>query len=343
MTSTTELSHRQIGYWLVFLVAALVVAWVPWFTDAAHELINLTMLDAFGIFATAKLINGAISVVQSVSVSVSVFAGLAIQPGEFLDPLNDLIESFSWMSLLALASLGMQKLLLLITSGKYFNVFLTLAAVALTASLLPRYRHHFEFSRRLLVCAFALRFIVPTTLLLSETADWLLLSEYRSASHDELIQSQAVLTSISDTYTVPDNTNATSPEEHEAASAAPSSSSPSSGSANSSTASTTAGTTTSPSVAIEPAETTRPAFTEDPIGYWNWEEPTTEVDPHDRDWQQIAQELEAFLSDEDALNQSLQATTVSVVDLTVIFLLQTLLIPLLFLFVVWRVMRKWWV
>jgi hypothetical protein len=80
------------------------------------------------------------------------------------------------------------------------------------------------------------------------------------------------------------------------------------------------------------------------MGYWNWEDPTTveEAETDNRDWQQIAQDLEAYLGDEDALNESLQATTVSVVDLTVIFLLQTLLIPLLFLFVVWRIIRKWW-
>ncbi|RMA82720.1 hypothetical protein [Umboniibacter marinipuniceus] len=332
MESKKVLSKQQIASWLVFLVAALVVAWTPWFTDAAHALINITMLDAFGIFATAKLINGAISVVQSISVSVSVFAGLAIQPGEFLDPLNDLIESFSWMSLLALASLGMQKLLLLITSGKYFNALLSLAAIALAFSLLPRYRHHFEFSRKLLVFAFALRFIVPTTLLLSEATDWLLLSEFRSASHDELIQSQAVLTSISNTYKVPEPQPSASiePVESTQPNDIPS------------PATNANGTPAPASPTLPNPATTRPAFTEDPIGYWNWEPPSTEVDPHDRNWQQIAQELEAFLSDEDALNQSLQATTVSVVDLTVIFLLQTLLIPLLFLFVVWRLIRKWW-
>ena len=296
-------------YWLSFLAGVLVLAWLPWLTETSHELINATMLDAFSIFATAKLINGAISVIQSISVSVSVFAGLAIQPGEFLDPLNDLIESFSWISLLALASLGMQKLLLVITAGKYFNVLVSIAAVALAITLLPRYSHHHSFSKRLVILALTLRFAVPATILLSETTDWLLLSELRSNSHQELIESQSVLTTMSDAY----NVNTSSP----AVPASP---------------------VTPAVIEAEP----RPLFSEDPIGYWQWEEPRASTATNERDWQQIARDLEQFLSNEDALNSSMQATTVSVVDLTVIFLLQTLGIPLLFLFVVWRVVRKFW-
>ena len=52
--------------------------------------------------------NGVISVVQSIELSVSLGAGVGVNFGEVLDPLNDLIERFSTLVLYGLAGLGLQ-------------------------------------------------------------------------------------------------------------------------------------------------------------------------------------------------------------------------------------------
>lgn len=62
--------------------------------------------------ALARALNGVISVAQGTEIAVQpVGIGLTITAGEILDPVNDLIERFSWLALVASASLGTQVLL----------------------------------------------------------------------------------------------------------------------------------------------------------------------------------------------------------------------------------------
>ncbi len=62
--------------------------------------------------AIARGLNGVISVAQGTEIAVQpIGVGVTITVGEILDPLNDLVERFSWLALIASASLGTQLLL----------------------------------------------------------------------------------------------------------------------------------------------------------------------------------------------------------------------------------------
>lgn len=78
-------------------------------------------LIAFGV---ARALNGVISVAQGTEVAVQP-AGIGVNfaPGQILDPINDLVERFSWVMLASSASLGIQKMLLTISSWPYFSYF----------------------------------------------------------------------------------------------------------------------------------------------------------------------------------------------------------------------------
>lgn len=77
-------------------------------------------LAAFGI---AKGLNGLISVVQGTEVAVEpVGVGVILTPGQILDPVNDLIERFSWVMLICTTSLGIQSILLTMFSSFYFSI-----------------------------------------------------------------------------------------------------------------------------------------------------------------------------------------------------------------------------
>jgi len=65
-------------------------------------------------FALAKGLNAIISVIQSSEINVSFFVGTTIGLGQILDPLNDLIERFSWVMLASSVSIGIQHLLLVL-------------------------------------------------------------------------------------------------------------------------------------------------------------------------------------------------------------------------------------
>jgi len=93
-------------------------------------------IAAFGI---AKGLNGLISVVQGTEVAVEpVGVGVIFTPGQILDPVNDLVERFSWVMLICTTSLGIQSILLTIFSSSSFSI--TVAAILILTVLFIWYQ-----------------------------------------------------------------------------------------------------------------------------------------------------------------------------------------------------------
>lgn len=68
---------------------------------------------AFITFALARTLNGVISAVQGTELALQpAGVGVTLTPGQILDPVNDLVERFSWIMLGATLSLGIQQVLL---------------------------------------------------------------------------------------------------------------------------------------------------------------------------------------------------------------------------------------
>lgn len=111
---------------LVALVAA--VAWIKPLEAPASETLDAAMKKAFITFATARALNGGISLLQSGQVSVQAVGGVSFNPGEVLDPINDLVEQFSNVMLAATVALGIQKVLL--AMGMHWVLPVLVTAVA---------------------------------------------------------------------------------------------------------------------------------------------------------------------------------------------------------------------
>ena len=81
-------------------------------------------------FGLAKGLNGVISLIQGTEISFAPAGlGLNFSVGEILDPFNDMVERFSWVMLLASVSLGIQKLLLVLSSKVFLQVALSLSVL----------------------------------------------------------------------------------------------------------------------------------------------------------------------------------------------------------------------
>ena len=80
-------------------------------------------------FGLAKGLNAIISLLQGTEISLAP-AGLGVNfsVGEVLDPFNDMVERFSWVMLFSSVSLGMQKLLLILSSKVFLQVALLISA-----------------------------------------------------------------------------------------------------------------------------------------------------------------------------------------------------------------------
>jgi hypothetical protein len=86
---------------------------------------------AVSAFAIAKGLNAVISLIQGTEINAAPAGiGLTLGVGEVLDPLNDLVERFSWVMLAASVSLGIQKMLLSF-GALAFVQFLLLGVLAL--------------------------------------------------------------------------------------------------------------------------------------------------------------------------------------------------------------------
>ncbi|QJT08332.1 hypothetical protein [Oceanidesulfovibrio marinus] len=105
---------------------------------AAHLDASLTnTLVAYGV---ARALNAGISVVQESELDISPAGlGVTLAAGQVLDPLNDIIERFSWLLLVCAASLGVQRVLLTMGLQVGSGVLLPIAlALTLAATWAPR-------------------------------------------------------------------------------------------------------------------------------------------------------------------------------------------------------------
>jgi hypothetical protein len=142
MTRYTPRARALAAALLVALLAAL--AWSRPLDDAAGEHLDRGMKAAFAAFATARALNGVISLVQSAQVSAQLGVGMSVSPGELLDPVNDLIERFSDAMLVATVAFGIQKVLLAVGGHWVVAVMLGVAAfgwmgLALAARPTPKW------------------------------------------------------------------------------------------------------------------------------------------------------------------------------------------------------------
>jgi hypothetical protein len=135
------------------------------YTDGALKRSLLT-------FGVARALNGVISVAQGTEIALQpAGVGLTFTPGQILDPINDLVERFSWVMLMSSASIGIQKTLLLMSAWPWFTG-ITLFILACTTAMLwlPKTQGHSatRFMLKLSFLALVLRLSVPCIAIGSE-------------------------------------------------------------------------------------------------------------------------------------------------------------------------------
>jgi len=86
---------------------------------ALHDEIFQRAMIAFGL---AKGLNAVISLIQGTELSFAVGIGLNLSVGEVLDPFNDMVERFSWVMLLSSVSLGIIKIILVLSSKIFLQI-----------------------------------------------------------------------------------------------------------------------------------------------------------------------------------------------------------------------------
>ena len=118
------------GLLLALLAVAAACAWLKPLDEMAGAQAQAGFKRAVASFATARALNALISVVQGTELSVQPLGvGVTLTPGQMLDPLNDLVERFADLMLMASVAFGVQ--LLLLEMGVHWGMSLALTLVAL--------------------------------------------------------------------------------------------------------------------------------------------------------------------------------------------------------------------
>jgi hypothetical protein len=118
---------------VVTLVGALLaLAWLGTLDRISAGYVEGSLLDAGIIYATARGINALVSALQGTELDMWL---VTFSVGELLDPVNDMIERFSGVMTVAIASLVIQELLLVIVSDATFSTALTVVGAATLVAL----------------------------------------------------------------------------------------------------------------------------------------------------------------------------------------------------------------
>jgi len=156
----------------ILFILAIIFSQTQTFDSSSKVHIDKAFNRALITFGVSKALNGVISVAQGTEVAIQPAGiGINLTPGQILDPINDLIERFSWVMLASTISLGVQKTFLIMGIWPVFNyilLFILLISLILLISKTRKFQPLQVMFLRLSLILIVLRFAVPISGLSNE-------------------------------------------------------------------------------------------------------------------------------------------------------------------------------
>jgi len=116
-------------------------------------------------FGLARASNAIISLLQGTELDLQPWGvGVTLSIGEVLDPINDMVERFSWVMMVSLISLGIQKFLIEISPWLSVQLLLACGVILIGVGVWPCRHVKYNLStlgRRLVFVALVVRFCIP--------------------------------------------------------------------------------------------------------------------------------------------------------------------------------------
>ncbi len=122
MKIPASIRSKAIGMIAGYVILALVS--VSLLQEEGTSYLDSAILKATASYALARGLNGVVTVLKESSISAGFVVEGTIAVGQILDPVNDLVERFSWVMLLSIVSLGIQKILMLLGVKVGIGIFI---------------------------------------------------------------------------------------------------------------------------------------------------------------------------------------------------------------------------
>ncbi len=201
MTSNTgsKFAVRKSA-WTVAALLAVVLAFTGVVDRPSEAIAADSLKRALVTFAAARALNGAISAAQGTELALEpAGVGVVLSVGQVLDPINDLVERFSSVMLVAASSIGLQNILLRISSTVGFDIALFVVALWLVlATWSPWLQASMPWARRALLVAIFVRFALPALIVGGDLVFEGFLATEQQAALEALRGVQADITEIND-------------------------------------------------------------------------------------------------------------------------------------------------
>ncbi len=128
------------------------------------QYLDQTLKRATIAYGLCRATNALVSVLQEIDVGFEVIGTITLSPFEWLDPLNDLVERFSWVLLAAMASIGIQEFFMRLLPNSIIN-YILLPGLFLWLSGLWANKYLpvnlLSLGKHLVLLAVIMRFIIP--------------------------------------------------------------------------------------------------------------------------------------------------------------------------------------
>lgn len=152
------------------IVVIIAVSWFGIIDRKSEHYIDHAMVKALVAYGTARAINASVSVLESTTLSFSIGAGVSSQPLQVLRPIGDMADEFSQAVKTSVSSLIIQKVLIEIAASKTFKILLTaIGALLIVAVLLQAHTFATPLFKTFLLLGLA-RFLFIMILVLNSIA-----------------------------------------------------------------------------------------------------------------------------------------------------------------------------
>ncbi len=188
------------------LIGLVALSWTRQLDVAAQNATLQNFQRALAAAALARAFNGIISVAQGTEVALQpVGIGVTLTIGEVLDPLNDLVERFAWLALIASVSLGLQMTLGDMFASPWLSGLMSVAVLAFLVLLWRKPEG--AWTRRVMrvvgVLIFA-RYLLAVVLLASFWIDAAFLAAKQDEAMATLSQTSASIEAMQETAATTD-------------------------------------------------------------------------------------------------------------------------------------------
>ena len=174
----------------LFLCILFLLSLTQYLDKSAKENHNKIFKQSLITFGLTKTLNGTISVIQGTELAITPWGlGTTLTLGEILDPVNDLVERFSWVMLVSSSSLAIQKIIMEIGGWWPIKLILGISILILLCQLwffiFPE-KQIITLTYKVLIVCLVIRFSIPCIIFVNQ-------SIYNNFLRDTYIQATSAL------------------------------------------------------------------------------------------------------------------------------------------------------